>query len=263
MTHVSYASHRAGRARRSFGRGRGSLAGAPVADCPFPRWLPSAPPAPAPSRRVAPSRGKLLYETDSNFLSMDGAAAGSGGRDYSPYSHGRHDADKGQLGASIQFDLVPKAKDGKASVPSRGTLCATNPSPTTMTMGAACLTTAESIGATGQMPLSCCGGAMQRPTRCGWTAVEPAPATSGTATCARRGTAISGTTGLSSGWPTPSHRTTAFALPASRPFSTAASRSSTAPAAAGWTTSARTAHAVQMGAKVSRILTEGGRGGMG
>jgi hypothetical protein len=37
---------------------------------------------------------------------MDGAAAGSGGRDYSPYTHGRHDADKGLLGASIQFDLV-------------------------------------------------------------------------------------------------------------------------------------------------------------
>ncbi len=51
----------------------------------------------------------------------DGAAAGSGGRDYSPYSHGRHDADKGQLGASIQFDLVPKAH-GKASVPGRGQL---------------------------------------------------------------------------------------------------------------------------------------------
>jgi hypothetical protein len=64
----------------------------------------------------------LLYETDSNFLSMDGAAAGSGGRDYSPYTHGRHDADKGQLGASIQFDLVPKA-NGKASVPGRGRLC--------------------------------------------------------------------------------------------------------------------------------------------
>jgi hypothetical protein len=67
-------------------------------------------------------QGQLLYETDSNFLSMDGAAAGSGGRDYSPYTHGRHDADKGQLGASIQFDMVPKAK-GKASVPGRGRLC--------------------------------------------------------------------------------------------------------------------------------------------
>jgi hypothetical protein len=66
-------------------------------------------------------QGQLLYETDSNFLSMDGAAAGSGGRDYSPYTHGRHDADKGQLGASIQFDLVPKA-NGKASVPGRGSL---------------------------------------------------------------------------------------------------------------------------------------------
>jgi hypothetical protein len=66
--------------------------------------------------------GQLLYETDSNFLSMDGTAAGSGGRDYSPYSHGRHDADKGQLGASIQFDLVPKGFKGKASVPGRGNL---------------------------------------------------------------------------------------------------------------------------------------------
>jgi hypothetical protein len=67
--------------------------------------------------------GKLLYQTDSDFLSMDGAAAGSGGRKFSPYSHGRHDADKGQLGASIQFDLVPKTcKGGKASVPGRGTL---------------------------------------------------------------------------------------------------------------------------------------------
>jgi hypothetical protein len=68
-------------------------------------------------------RGQLLYEMDSNFLSMDGAAAGSGGRDYSPYSHGRHDADKGQLGASIQFDLVPKATSGSGgSVPGRGPL---------------------------------------------------------------------------------------------------------------------------------------------
>jgi hypothetical protein len=66
-------------------------------------------------------RGKLLYETDSNFLSMGGAAAGSGGRRFSPYTHGRRDADKGQLGASIQFDLVPKAH-GKASVPGRGKL---------------------------------------------------------------------------------------------------------------------------------------------
>jgi hypothetical protein len=66
-------------------------------------------------------RGKLLYGTDSNFLSMDGAAAGSGGRKFSPYSHGRHDADKGQLGASIQCDLVPKAH-GKASAPGRGRL---------------------------------------------------------------------------------------------------------------------------------------------
>ncbi len=75
-------------------------------------------PAPAPK-----SPGKLLYETDSNFLSMDGAAAGSGGRRFSPYTRTRHDADKGQLGASIQFDLVPKADaKGKASVPGRGTL---------------------------------------------------------------------------------------------------------------------------------------------
>jgi hypothetical protein len=34
----------------------------------------------------------------------------------------KHDADKGQLGASIQFDLVPKGH-GKASVPGRGRLC--------------------------------------------------------------------------------------------------------------------------------------------
>jgi hypothetical protein len=55
---------------------------------------------------------------------MDGAAAGSGGRKFSPYSHGRHDADKGQLGASIQFDLVPKATvgGGGGSVPGRGRL---------------------------------------------------------------------------------------------------------------------------------------------
>jgi hypothetical protein len=66
-------------------------------------------------------RGQLLYETDSSFLAMDDAAAGSGGRDYSPYSHGRHDADKGQLGASMQFDLVPKGHY-QASVPGRGKL---------------------------------------------------------------------------------------------------------------------------------------------
>jgi hypothetical protein len=34
-------------------------------------------------------------------------------------------------------------------------------------LGAACLTAAESTVTTSQMPLSCCGGAMQRPTRCG------------------------------------------------------------------------------------------------
>jgi hypothetical protein len=96
---------------------------------------------------------------------------------------------------------------------------------------------------------------MQRPTRCSWTAAEPAPATSSTATCARRGTAESGATGLSSGWPTPSHRTTVSAQPAGRPCTTAAwTRSSTEPAAEGWTTSARTAHAAQTGAKVSRIM---------
>ncbi len=38
---------------------------------------------------------------------MDGAAAGSGGKRFSPYSHGRHDAKKRKLGASVQFDLVP------------------------------------------------------------------------------------------------------------------------------------------------------------
>jgi hypothetical protein len=69
-------------------------------------------------------------------------------------------------------------------------------------------------------------------------------------------TADSGTTGLPRAVPTPaSHRTTASATPARRPWPTAAwARRSTEPAAAGWTTSARTAHAGQMGAKVSRIL---------
>jgi hypothetical protein len=43
-------------------------------------------------------------------------------RTWSPYSHGRHDADKGQLGASIQFDLVPKGSKSQASVPGRGKL---------------------------------------------------------------------------------------------------------------------------------------------
>jgi hypothetical protein len=43
--------------------------------------------------------------------------------------------------------------------------------------------------------------------------------------------------------------------PLRRPSATAAwTRRSTAPAAAGWTTSARTAHAVRMGAEVSRVL---------
>jgi hypothetical protein len=114
------------------------------------------------------------------------------------------------------------------------------------------MTTAVSIGlTTSQMRLSCCGGAMQRPTRCGWTAAEPAPATSGTATCASRGSQLAGSTGLPRAVPTPaSHRTT-VAWSARRPWPPAAwSRSSTEPAAAVWPTSARTAHAVHMGAKV-------------
>ncbi len=96
--------------------------------------------------------------------------------------------------------------------------------------------------------------AMQRPTRCGWTAAEPAPATSGTATCARRGTTFNGTTGLPRAVPTPASRhTTASEIPAGRPSATAAwTRSSTEPAAAVWTTNARTAHAGRMGAKVLR-----------
>jgi hypothetical protein len=106
------------------------------------------------------------------------------------------------------------------------------------------------------MPLRCCCGAMRRPTRCGWTAAEPAPATSGTATCASRGTVVNGSTGLPRAVATPaSHRTTASAGPAGSPWPPAAwSRRSTEPAAAGWSTTARTAHAGHMGAKVSRML---------
>jgi hypothetical protein len=67
--------------------------------------------------------GKRLFATDSRFLAMDGAAAGSGGSDYSPYSHGRHDAEKRKLGVSIQWDLVGIADTGTdASVPGRGAL---------------------------------------------------------------------------------------------------------------------------------------------
>jgi hypothetical protein len=66
------------------------------------------------------------------------------------------------------------------------------------------MTTAVPIGLTtaSQMPWRSCGSAMQRFTRSGWTATEPAPATSGTATCASRGTPLTGTTGLPSGVPT-------------------------------------------------------------
>jgi hypothetical protein len=39
------------------------------------------------------------------------------GSDFLPYSHGRHDAEKGKLGASIQYDCV-----GIVSVPGRGKL---------------------------------------------------------------------------------------------------------------------------------------------
>ncbi len=45
--------------------------------------------------------GAQLFETDSSFLAMDGAAAGSGGARFSPYSHDRHDAEKHKLGASL------------------------------------------------------------------------------------------------------------------------------------------------------------------
>ncbi len=44
--------------------------------------------------------GAQLFETDSSFLAMDGAAADSGGARFSPYSHGRYQG-KGKLGGSI------------------------------------------------------------------------------------------------------------------------------------------------------------------
>ncbi len=68
--------------------------------------------------------GKQLFATDSSFLAMDGAAAGSGGPSKSPYRHGRHDAEKGKLGISNQFDLVGIAAPGGSagSVPGRGIL---------------------------------------------------------------------------------------------------------------------------------------------
>jgi hypothetical protein len=68
--------------------------------------------------------GEELYKTCSSFLAMDGAAAGSGGARFSPYSHGRHDANKGKLGISIQWDFVAIATGGTdgASVPGRGIL---------------------------------------------------------------------------------------------------------------------------------------------
>jgi hypothetical protein len=58
------------------------------------------------------TRGYQLRELLTNVFAMDGAAAGSGGPSKSPYTHGRHDDDKGQLGVSIQFDLFPKASGG-------------------------------------------------------------------------------------------------------------------------------------------------------
>jgi hypothetical protein len=121
----------------------GVLAGAPVGDCPFPSWLPSAPPAPAPSpapRLVTLEVTQAATASGSRPSRPHGRVAHRGPptatfpapasftvtrtkrTQPSPYTHGRHDADKGQLGASIQFDLVPKAK-AKASVPGRGRLC--------------------------------------------------------------------------------------------------------------------------------------------
>jgi hypothetical protein len=60
----------------------------------------------------------------SNFLAMDGAAAGRGRARFSPYSHGRHDAEKRKLGASIQWDFFGTAAPGGSggSVPGRGIL---------------------------------------------------------------------------------------------------------------------------------------------
>jgi hypothetical protein len=201
-----------------------------LCDCPFPSWLPSAPPAPAPS-----SAPRLVT------LAVTQAATASSSRPSKPL--GRV-ASRGPPTATFPAPA-------SCSVTSNG--CANSASPTTMTLGTAFLTGAQSIGLTtaSQMPLSCCGGAMQRPTRCGWTAAEPGPATSGTAMCARRGTADGGTSGFPRAVPTPaSHRTTASAQAADRPWPTATwSRSSTEPAAAGWSTTARTAHAVRMGAK--------------
>jgi hypothetical protein len=61
---------------------------------------------------------------DSDFLAMDGAASGSGGAHFSPYSHGRHDAEKHKLGINNQYDLVGIAATGSGggSVPERGQL---------------------------------------------------------------------------------------------------------------------------------------------
>jgi hypothetical protein len=66
--------------------------------------------------------GKELYKTYSSFLAIDGAAAGSGGARFLPYSHGRHDAEKHKLGVSNQWDLVGIAalfRDAAPSKPSR------------------------------------------------------------------------------------------------------------------------------------------------
>jgi hypothetical protein len=212
--------------------------------------------AATPTASAGPSRckrrGKLLYETDSSFLSMDGAAAGSGGRKFSPYSHGRHDADKGQLGASIQFDLVPKATvgGGGGSVPGRGRLIT---QPVTHYYGAG-LGLSDGRGIDyhhkpDAVELLRRRHAEAHPVRLDRSGAGP----SDLRHCYMCETRESVRSWLY--WPpravrtTASRPTTASAVPAGRPWPTAAwSSRSTASVAAGWPTSARTARAVQMGA---------------
>ncbi len=202
-------------------------------------------------------RGKLLYETDSNFLTMDGAAAGSRGRDYSPYSHGRHDADKGQLCASIQFDLVPKAFK-KASVPGRGRLC---DQPVThyydtgtgLSDGRAVqVDRADHMADHSQWP-----DAVEKLRRRHTEAHPVRLDSSGAGPSDLRHCYMCETRDTEAWYywppkrvadPQPPHHRVCEACKASL----ANGSRSTEPAAAGWSTSARTAHAVQMGAKVSR-----------
>jgi hypothetical protein len=193
-----------------------------------------------PSNRHVPSPGKLLSDATEEYA----ARRASGEVAAAKRQRAAERACRAAAVAAVAA-LYQAAAHSKIS-----------PSHTTMTMGSAFLTGAQLIGTTSQMPLNCCGGAMQRPTQCGWTAAEPAPATSSTATCARRGTPISGATGPPRAVPTAaSHRTTVSARPARRPWPPAAwTRSSTASVAAVWSTSARTAHAAQMGAKVRAVL---------